>query len=379
MIARLLLPLVLIILLTAYYLDRVYWRNGKQWCRVMGWGIAVVAMYATIAQSLTRDYFPNNINALFWYLHLLCVVVVPASLFTLCLFLGRRLKRQRRGVVVGVVLAVLFAGVYLYGTFIGSQRFETVSFRYVHHAVPAAFNGYKIVQFGDAHVGSYTGQRKDLLRDAVNHINEQHADLVVFTGDLQNKGAEEIDAHRQLLSSIRAKDGVIAVLGNHDYAEYIGGSKAEKEARSALTREAIRKLGWTLLCNEHLVIHRGNDSIVIAGMENDGEGRFPCLGNIAKTLEGVSNDAFVIMLEHDPTSWRRKILPFSHAQLTLSGHTHGGQLSVLGLSPAGLKYKEYAGRYDQNQRTLYVTKGMGGVIPFRLGAPREIVTITISN
>ena len=378
MIAKILLPIVFIVLLTACYLDRVYWRHGRRWKRVVGWGTTAVAMYATIAQSLTRDYFPDDIDCLFLYLHLLCVVIVPTVIYTFCLFVARLLRHQRHGEVAGCLLAVLSASVYLYGTFVGSEVIETTQFRYAHRAVPKAFQGYKIVQFSDAHVGSYTGSREAVLRDAVKRINAQHADLVVFTGDLQNKRAEEIEAHRQLLSSIQAKDGVVAVLGNHDYGEYLGGTKVEKDAACARTCEAFRQLGWTLLRNEHLVIRRGNDSIVIAGMENDGEGRFPCLGNVTKTMEGVSPGAFVIMLEHDPTSWRRKILPFSHAQLTLSGHTHGGQMSLFGLSPAAMRYKEYSGRYDEYGRTLYVSKGLGGVIPFRLGAPGEIVVVTLA-
>jgi hypothetical protein len=112
-------------------------------------------------------------------------------------------------------------------------------------------------------------------------------------------------------------------------------------------------------------------------MENDGEGRFPQLGDIAQTLRRLKRQSFVIMLEHDPTAWKRKILPHSHAQLTLSGHTHGGQFNLFGWSPASLKYREYDGLYRAGDRMLYVTKGLGGVIPFRFGTPGEIVVITL--
>lgn len=378
MIAKILLPIILVILLTAFYLDRVYWRDGRWWKRACGWLITIFCMYATIGMSISRDYFPDDISRLFLYLHLLCLIIVPSALFALCLLIGRKFKYQRRGEWTGLGVALAFILIYLYGAFIGSKKIEVTQVRYVNQAVPKAFNGYRIVQFSDAHVGSFVGSRQELLRQAVDMINAQHADLVVFTGDLQNKRSEEIDAQRQLLRSIQAKDGVVAVLGNHDYAEYRDGTKAEKDSCCALTVKAIQDLGWKLLRNEHLTIHRGNDSIVIAGMENDGEGRFPQLGDINKTLEGVDDKAFIVMLEHDPTSWRRKIVPYSHAQLTLSGHTHGGQISIFGWSPAALKYDEYYGRYDNGRHTLYVSKGVGGVVPFRLGATAEIVVITLN-
>ena len=138
-------------------------------------------------------------------------------------------------------------------------------------------------------------------------------------------------------------------------------------------------LGWYLLNNGYHRIRRGEENIVIAGMENDGEGRFPQLGNITSALIGLNRQSFVIMLEHDPTSWRRKILPHSHCQLTLSGHTHGGQFSLFGLSPAMFSYREHYGMYYAGDRALNVTSGLGGVVPFRFGTPPEIVVITLKK
>jgi predicted MPP superfamily phosphohydrolase len=136
-------------------------------------------------------------------------------------------------------------------------------------------------------------------------------------------------------------------------------------------------MGWKLLNNSRILVERDSQRIVIAGMENDGEGRFPQLGNVNRALWGVSRDDFVVMLEHDPTSWRRKILPHSHTQLTLSGHTHGGQFSILGWSPASLAFHETYGLYKLNGRYLYVTSGLSGVVPFRFGIPAEIAVITL--
>jgi hypothetical protein len=267
--------------------------------------------------------------------------------------------------------------ILLYGTFIGFGKFEVRHVELSFKDLPEAFDGYRIVQFGDAHVGSYTGWREQMLKRAVDSINAQKADLVVFTGDLQNKRADEIVKHKDVLSSIKAKDGIYSVMGNHDYPEYIDAEPIEKMISCEKTMGMELELGWELLLNSHHRIRRGDQRIVIAGMENDGEGRFPQLGNISSTLSNLNRQSFVIMLEHDPTSWRRKILPHSHAQLTLSGHTHGGQFNLFGWSPASLKYREYDGLYRAGDRMLYVTKGLGGVIPFRFGTPGEIVVITL--
>ena len=273
--------------------------------------------------------------------------------------------------------------VFIYGTYIGFRKIEVVHEEYASSQLPPAFDGYKIVMFSDAHVGSYTGWRRDILRRAVDSINAQQPDLVVFVGDLQNKEASEIDGVKDILSSIHARDGVVSVLGNHDYAMYLDTTHLDESQRYRCmmrTVTAEQDMGWTVLMNDRLRIRRDSSQIIIAGLENDGEGRFPQLGNITNALEGISRSSFVVMLEHDPTCWRRKILTHSHAQLTLSGHTHDGQFSVLGLSPAMFMYKERHGWYrNADGRALYVTKGLGGVVPFRFGATGEIVVITLKS
>ena len=267
-----------------------------------------------------------------------------------------------------------------YGFHGGFERLEVHEFEFVSADLPPAFDGYRILQFGDAHLGTFEGKRRELLERMVDSIKAQHADMIVFTGDLQNKHPDEVTSFMKLLSSIKAPDGVYSVLGNHDYPDYLGTDDPfEISGLTGRSVENHKLLGWDLLCNSHRFIHRGNDSIVIAGMDNDGEGRFPQNGDISQTLSRVHRNQFVVMLEHDPSSWRRKILPHCHAQLTLSGHTHGGQLSLFGWSPASLRYKEYSGIYRMGERALCVTQGIGGVIPFRLGTPAEIVVITLKR
>ena len=183
-----------------------------------------------------------------------------------------------------------------------------------------------------------------------------------------------------ILSRLKAKDGVYSVLGNHDYAKYVDCSEAEKAANCRETVSLEKQLGWTLLQNEHRYIERGKSRIVIAGMENDGDGKnFPQKGNISKTLKGVDDDDFILMLEHDPSSWRRKIIPDGRAQLTLSGHTHKMQFSLFGWCPLSLTGKEVNGWYKEDEQSLFVSAGLGGLIPFRFGAPGEVVLITLKT
>ena len=222
--------------------------------------------------------------------------------------------------------------------------------------------------------------RKEILQRAVDSINALRPDLIVFTGDLQNVKPEELYSQMDILSRLKAKDGVYSVLGNHDYAKYVDCSEAEKAANCREIVSLEKQLGWTLLQNEHRYIERGKSRIVIAGMENDGDGKnFPQKGNISKTLKGVDNDDFILMLEHDPSSWRRKIIPDGRAQLTLSGHTHKMQFSLFGWCPLSLTGKEVNGWYNEDEQSLFVSAGLGGLIPFRFGAPGEVVVITLKT
>lgn len=307
------------------------------------------------------------------------------ALTLLSLIIGLICWRTRRRWLRWTLLIplLLFWHIFLWGTYVGFKKLEVVHIEYACRDLPEAFDGYRIVQFSDAHVGSYTGDRRCILQALVDRINEQHADLVVFTGDLQNKEASEILACQDILKGIKARDGVVSVLGNHDYPTYIDTTAMDEYERDqclARTVEAQRDMGWKVLMNSHFIIVRDSSHIVIAGMENDGEGdRSPQKGDINSTLRGVSRDEFVVMLEHDPYSWRHRILPHCHAQLTLSGHTHAGQISLLGFSPAIFKFKDYRGLYKEGDRALYVSSGVGGVVPIRFGATGEIAVITLKR
>ena len=378
MIAKIALPIILVILLTHLYFDWAYLRRKPWWLRLCVWLIPLCLVIATWRMASVPDYFPADLATLDAYLHGLMCYVVPAALLALGLLLVHlfRLKGRWPRFLVWV-LPVVVVLVWLYGYSVGFRQFEVRHVELSFDDLPEAFDGYRIVQWSDAHVGTLTGSRQPILQRCVDSINAQHADMVAFVGDMQNMRPEELEPHLKLLGSIKARDGVFSVLGNHDYAEYVSDDDFQKNQNVGKTITLQEDMGWKLLRNTFFYVHRGQDSIVVSGMENDGEGRFPQLGNVHAALYGLQRSSFVVMLEHDPTSWRRKILPHSHVQLTLSGHTHAGQMRLFGWSPAALRYHEYDGLYEQGNRKLYVTKGLGGVVPFRLGVPGEIAVITL--
>ena len=305
-------------------------------------------------------------------------VIIPLLLFLLC---RKFLPNKRYGTVVDILLAAIEISLVTYGMTAGFNQLEVRQIEYVSADLPAAFDGYRIVQFSDAHVGSMTGSRQKLVQQLIDSINGQAADMIVFTGDMQNILPEELIPPMLSFRQLYARDGVYAVLGNHDYAVYQACDDEEKAQNCQLTKDIIRKMGFDLLLNEHRIIHRDSDSIVVAGMENWGLAeRMPKNGDVKKTLNSqfsTLNSQFILMLQHDPTCWREKILPECNAQLTLSGHTHGGQFSLFGWSPVAMSYRDWYGMAYEGSRALYVSSGAGSLIPFRLNQPREIVVITL--
>ena len=387
MITRIAILLILMAVVPDLYIDRRFLRRIKgrrAMLRRLLWWLPTLGMIAyTMVFVFDRQFAPSDIKILNVYLFLVGLLITPKCLFALCSAIGWGVKKMIRrkanyGNIVGVVMVVLNWYVLFYGSFVGFDQITVREVTYESAELPESFDGYRIVQFSDAHVGTYIGGREHLLRAVVDTINAQSPDMVVFAGDLQNREPQEIRSFVDVLGGIKAKDGVFSVIGNHDYSDYIEATPDIKAENEKETRELERKMGWRLLVNEHEVVRRGADSIVIAGLDNDGDGKkFPQRGDVRKALEGVSDSAFVVMAEHDPTCWRRKILPESRAQLTLSGHTHAMQFMIGNWSPASFVYKEWGGLFSEGARALIVSTGIGGFIPFRFGVPGEIVVITM--
>lgn len=273
-------------------------------------------------------------------------------------------------------LVFLWCYGYYYGRFRYQVHQQTIGF----YDLPEAFDGYKIVQFSDLHIGTFRGGHEIEVQRIVDLINEQHADAVVFTGDIVNRSSKELDGFQRMLSGVTAPDGVFSILGNHDYALYtrsFTNSERLKDKLELIRRQ--RSYGWTMLLNDHAKITRGDSHIYIAGVENQGYAklRFPKLANLPKTMQGIRQDDFTILLSHDPTHWRHDITGKTSIQLTLSGHTHAGQFKVLGWSPVSWVYSEWTGTYVEGSQVLNVSEGVGCLIPFRYGAWPEINVITL--
>lgn len=383
MIARISIIILLVTLLPDIYMYRRYVKRrlGNVWARMAWWLPTLLIMVSTIGVSLTRDFAPHNLTLFNTYLFITALVVLPKLTFVLCSLAGRLarrvLKLQRNwGNYVGLVLVLAELYILFHGTMVGTDRLNVRQVTIEFDDLPKAFDGYRIAQFTDAHLGS---MKDELMLRAVTAIDDMRPDLIVFTGDIQNMRPEELPRFTQTLKRLKAKDGVMSVLGNHDYSHYVNVSPEEALRNERMTRDFETSVGWQLLLNDNRIVRRGSDSIVIAGGENDGRPPFPAKADLKKTLRGIHAKSFVVMLQHDPSAWRRHILPETNAQLTLSGHTHGGQISLFGLRPTELVGKEDDGLYVEGKRKLFVSTGLGGFIPFRFYMNPEVVEITLKR
>lgn len=383
MIARISIIILLVTLLPDIYMYRRYVKRrlGNVWARMAWWLPTLLIMVSTIGVSLTRDFAPHNLTLFNTYLFITALVVLPKLTFVLCSLAGRLarrvLKLQRNwGNYVGLVFVLAELYILFHGTMVGTDRLNVRQVTIEFDDLPKAFDGYRIAQFTDAHLGS---MKDELMLRAVTAIDDMRPDLIVFTGDIQNMRPEELPRFTQTLKRLKAKDGVMSVLGNHDYSHYVNVSPEEALRNERMTRDFETSVGWQLLLNDNRIVRRGSDSIVIAGGENDGRPPFPAKADLKKTLRGIHAKSFVVMLQHDPSAWRRHILPETNAQLTLSGHTHGGQISLFGLRPTELVGKEDDGLYVEGKRKLFVSTGLGGFIPFRFYMNPEVVEITLKR
>ena len=338
--------------------------------------IAVIA--ATI---LAKDIRQRMLNLLFW---LMLCVVIPTILFSALSLLGKGLGlvfplTDRILNYFVLIIAVIWIGISLYGSLFGWKRIAAESVTITSPKIPDSFDGYKIVQLSDFHIGTYASAPECVER-IVDKVNSLSPDLIVFTGDLVNSSSEEVEEFTNILSRLHAKDGVYSVLGNHDYClyrHYYGEDSPAKELSKVIGYE--NGIGWEILRNTSVQIKRSNDSIALIGVDNAGSRGFIDRFDLRKALTGVSQEEFKILLSHDPSHWRREVLPKSDIDLMLAGHTHAMQFKLFGWSPSKWTYPEWGGLYENNGRKLYVSTGIGENIAFRFGAWPQIVLITLNN
>jgi hypothetical protein len=274
--------------------------------------------------------------------------------------------------------------VLTYGVLRNAYNYKFHKVKLSFNNLPESFKGFKIIQLSDIHAGSFTQTRP--IEKVVEKINAMNPDLILFTGDLVNDLATEMDQYKDIFSKLKAKHGVFSILGNHDYGDYAFGREAspEKEANFLAFLKVHKDMGWDLLRNEHRIIEKNGEQIALLGVENfSAKGRFATHGDLKKTSVSVPNDLFQILMSHDPSHWDFEVnKDYPQIDITLSGHTHGFQFGIetkwFKWSPAQYMYKQWAGLYQRDAQYIYVNRGFGNLgYPGRIGILPEVTVLEL--
>ena len=271
----------------------------------------------------------------------------------------------------------------LYGMYRGKYNFRVLKYTLHFDDLPDAFDGYKITQLSDIHSGSF--YNRDKIKYAIDLVNDQQSDCILFTGDLVNNKADEMLPWKDLFGQLKAKDGVYSVLGNHDYGDYIEWNSAEEKSKNLENlKEIQRGMGFKLLLNESTYLEKNGQRLALVGVENWGKGGFKKAGDLKRATEGLDKNDFKILMSHDPSHWEEVVLNDDmHVHLTLSGHTHGMQFGIeipgwIKWSPVSWRYKYWAGIYKEKNQYINVNRGFGYLAyPGRVGIWPEISVIEL--
>lgn len=294
-------------------------------------------------------------------------------------------QRRRFLSMLALGLAAVPFGALLYGMYKGKYNFKVLKYNLEFDDLPDAFDGYRITQISDIHSGSFDNRK--MIEYGVSLINQQLSDAILFTGDMVNNKTEEMKPWADLFATLEAKDGKFAVLGNHDYGDYIPWETEELKNQNLQDLKDLQKeMGFDLLLNEHRYLTKGEDKIALVGVENWGKGGFKKAGDLQKAVSGISDSDFKILMSHDPSHWELEVVPDEkHFHLTLSGHTHGMQFGIeipgwIKWSPVKWRYKHWAGVYKQEGQYINVNRGFGFLgYPGRVGIWPEITVITLKK
>lgn len=291
---------------------------------------------------------------------------------------------ERRKFISTTALAAagIFSLLAIDGIIFGKYRHTVRKVKLRFKNLPENFKGYKIVQISDVHSGSFFNPQK--LQKAIDLINEQDADVVLFTGDMVNNYADEFKPFIPLFKSIKAKDGKFSILGNHDYGDYGAWNSREEKAQNIPNLKNYQaEAGFKMLRNENIALEKNGEKIYLLGVENWGIKPFPQYGDLNKALVGVPENAIKVLMSHDPTHFDEVVKKHkTHVHLTLSGHTHGMQFGLdlknIKWSPVKFKYKKWADLYESEGKYLYVNRGFGVIAyPGRVGINPEITVIEL--
>lgn len=282
------------------------------------------------------------------------------------------------------IAAIPFAS-FLFGIIKGRYNYKVLKYQLSFKDLPDAFDGFTITQISDIHSGSFTNKEK--IEYGVDLVNEQQSDMILFTGDIVNYKASEMDNWLDVFSKLKAPFGKFSILGNHDYGDYMKWpSEQDKKDNFQAVKDLHPKIGFDLLCNESRYIEKEGEKIALVGVENWGKGGFQKKGDLKKASEAVMQEDFKILMSHDPSHWDVQVKQddFNY-QLTLSGHTHGLQFGIeipglIKFSPVSFMYKQWAGLYEEFGRYINVNRGFGyHVYPGRVGIWPEITVIELKK
>jgi len=380
----------------------------QRWRMIALWGHLVISVGITVlfiagfgSFSTAQGMRPFHE----WVLSIFITLFVTKLVFVIILFLGD-LGRLFAGLVNGLSghraadapfiparrkfiseIAVLIAAIplssFVYAMIRGKYHYRVHRETLYFEDLPEAFDGFTITQLSDIHAGSFDSL--DAVKRGIELTRAQGGDLFVFTGDLVNNAAFEVEPYMEYFRQIKAPFGQFSILGNHDYGDYIQwNSEAEKAANLQQLKANHWAMDYRLLLDEHVTLEKNGQKIALLGVQNWGHG-FKKVGDIDKALNGVDKDAFKVLLSHDPTHWEEIVRKHpTKVHLTLSGHTHGAQFGVeaagLRWSPVQYRYPHWAGLAKYNGRYLYINRGFGFLaFSGRLGIWPEITVITLKK
>ena len=355
--------------------------NGFMWPT---WRVTHPRLLSILSISFFTVFVPKMFMAAFEILELIRGLL--ARMGARATGSARPMSRKSFLTETGLALSgFTFAG-FLYGVTWGKYAYRTEHVRVPIQGLPKEFEGLRVVQLSDAHLGSFVNTPQPVL-DALNGIQDLHPDLILFTGDLVNSHADEAEPWIPAFSKLQAPLGKFSIMGNHDYADYGPFEEEEREASRQRLYEIHGEMGFRLLRNENVKLSRGGSSLVLLGVENWGRG-FRKSGDLAKAMEGSGCESLpTVLMSHDPTHWEQQVMQGqAPIELTLSGHTHGMQFGIeipwLGIkwSPSKWRYKRWAGLYEEEGQHLHINRGFG-VLGFhgRVGMPPEITLIELTR
>lgn len=406
MISRLLLFLFIVLLIEFYSFQVVRTMTNIRWMITAYLLLSVAVIGFIVYQFLNFDRSVGQTQMTMMTLGLLLVVFLPKILLTLVLFLediyrfssgtishfigdtkNSSFLPERRKFVsqMALALAAIPFSSLIYGMTLGKYNYKVIKQQVFFPDLPDAFDGFTITQISDVHSGSF--DNPDKINYAIDLINEQNSDMILFTGDIVNTDAKEMYPWIETFKRIKGHQyGKYSVLGNHDYGEYVTWpSEAAKNDNFQAIKNLYGQIDFKLLLNEHQFIQKGSDKIALVGVENWGV-KFKKAGDLNKASKGLAKEDFKILMSHDPSHWDAEINQHpKDFHLTLSGHTHGLQFGIeipgfFKWSPAEYVYKQWAGLFETEGKYIYVNRGFGfHAYPGRVGIMPEITVIQLKK